>query len=732
MTVSFPADARRTPDGAQTRRRRFPRVRAIVALAIAVAITAPASAGAASATAASLAPSATQSAASSLSVALAPAGNGVVTATVVSVTFSVSNTGDAPAPGGEVSIALSRTPLGSSADVSAWLESDARAETVVSTAPVSGAAARGTATATTAIDLAANGAPALAPGVYPLSAVFSPDGGAGTGGAAGSDLVAHSVLTVPDSASAAGGVAVVVPITAPPTTTGLLTADDLKTLTADDGALRTQLSAVTGTSVILAVDPAIPAAIRVLGSAAPASAQQWLADLLALPNSRFALQFGDADVTTQLAAGLPSLLSVSSLDPYMSSKDFTSVPSTPDSTPGATASAAPAPSAGSLPTLSQLLDIGEARSDVFWPATGSATADLVARLDAPAADGASPITLVASSTLSGAVGARGDAAGSAVLAYDDGASASLRAASLASDTVHQGAGLAAASAYASLATRGSAASAPLLVVVDRASGRSSTGLRTAITAASALAGRTPLDLSALTAAPAVPVTIVGGNAADDARIDAVRTLLDDETRISSFASVLADTTLLTAPERAEILQLLGNVWRAVPDQFSTAVADHNDATATTLDSVAIVPPSDITLLASSAPLTFSVRNDLAWPVKLTMSASPNDPRLIVQKSAEVAVGPRQSTRVQVPVQARVGSGESTLDLQLRSVSGIDIGPGVRVAVAVRAEWESVGIVVMSVLIGAMLVFGVVRTVRKLRRRRRPAPTSAAEEEDVVG
>ena len=35
-----------------------------------------------------------------------------------------------------------------------------------------------------------------------------------------------------------------------------------------------------------------------LGSSAPATAQQWLADLLALPNSRFALQFGDADLAT--------------------------------------------------------------------------------------------------------------------------------------------------------------------------------------------------------------------------------------------------------------------------------------------------------------------------------------------------------------------------------------------------------------------------------------------------
>jgi putative peptidoglycan lipid II flippase len=119
-----------------------------------------------------------------------------------------------------------------------------------------------------------------------------------------------------------------------------------------------------------------------------------------------------------------------------------------------------------------------------------------------------------------------------------------------------------------------------------------------------------------------------------------------------------------------------------------------------------------------------VRNDLPWPVTLTLSATPNDPRLIVQKTADVSAGAAQSTRVQVPVQARVGSGESTLDLQLRSSAGVEIGPRVRVAISVRAEWESVGIVVMSVLIGAMLVLGIVRTARKMRRRRIAAATAA--------
>lgn len=724
MTVSSPAAARRPPDGVRgTRRpvsagtrRRGPwtvAFHAIVALAVGLVMVGPAPLRADAATAA---PDS-----GSLSVAVAPAGNGVVSASVVSVTVAVSNTGDTPAQSGTVSIAVSRSALATSADVTAWLNADSPADTDVASVPVTAVAARGTATATAAIDLGAAGP--LPVGVYPLSAVY-------TSPTTAQPLVAHSVLTVPDPASSGGGVGVIVPLTAPPTTTGLLTADDLKTLTGADGALRTQLNAVSGTPAILAVDPAIPAAIRALGSSAPSSAQQWLNDLLALPNSRFALQFADADLATQVAAGLTAPLSVSSLDPYMSTRNFSGTPAAPTNAANATADPTPTtppPTDRKLPTLTQLLDVGPSRANVFWPATGSANAAVVSTLQQAAATadpgGPAPITLVSSGALTGAVGARADAAGVGILAYDEGASSALRMASLASDAVHQGAGLAAASAYASIATRGAAASAPLLVVVDRATGRSATGLRAAITAASTLGGRTPADLDALLSAPPAAVSVAGGGADDATRVDALHDLLDQEARVSAFATVLADPTLLTAPDRAEILQLMANVWRAVPDQFASALSDHRDATTTTLGAVAIVPPSDITLLASSAPLTFSVRNDLPWPVTLTLSASPNDPRLIVQKTADVSAGAEQSTRVQVPVQARVGSGESTLDLQLHSAAGVEVGPRVRVAVSVRAEWESVGIAIMSVLIGAMLVLGVVRTARRMRRRRLTASST---------
>ena len=107
--------------------------------------------------------------------------------------------------------------------------------------------------------------------------VFEPDTADTT-----QELTDSAVLTRADDDPA---VTVVVPITAPASSRGVLTSDQLDVLTSSGETLRNQLDAVDGNSAALAVDPAIPAAIRVLGSAAPASATEWLDDLMA-PSER--------------------------------------------------------------------------------------------------------------------------------------------------------------------------------------------------------------------------------------------------------------------------------------------------------------------------------------------------------------------------------------------------------------------------------------------------------------
>jgi hypothetical protein len=210
------------------------------------------------------------------------------------------------------------------------------------------------------------------------------------------------------------------------------------------------------------------------------------------------------------------------------------------------------------------------------------------------------------------------------------------------------AALAAASAYAQFATADAGAGA-LVVTIDRSVRRRRCARRCRRHPACRAHRRS--DLTALTseAAPVTLRTATAGTA--------------DDTRRPSAASARRERPASLRhrprrPERADRARAGGDPaaprqrWRRDDGAADAAYTDHRAQTRDTLGAVAITPPSDITLAASSAPLTFSVRNDLPWPVTVDLIATRNDPRLVVQNGDPVEAGPSQSTRVQVPVQAR--------------------------------------------------------------------------------
>ena len=688
-----------TPPAATARARRFtgPRIRAVLALAVAVGLVAPAStalaaAGASTATLATAVDRAPEP--SPLAFRIAAESDGVLDdGGELTLTLEVDNPGSSTVRAGGVVVSVSREPLDSRAAVADWLAGDSEpAMRRVGSTVVDSIAARGRATETTTVTPGDD----LEPGVYALR---------GTYDSAVGELSARGVWTVADGV-ASGQVSVVVPITAGPRTTGLLTSEELAELTAPGGSLRAQLNAVVGTPAILAIDPAIVASIRVLGTNAPESAASWLTDLLALPHTRFALQFGDADLATQYAAGLDEPLTVDDLTPALDPAGFTVPVDGPS----------PSPTAGTgepaLPDIDALTDIGRARSDVFWPATGTAGADVVDALGATGTSGASSLTLVPSDSVRGERGPRATAGDAQLLVYDSDVSNALRAASDSETDADRDAALAIASAYSTFASPGE----PLLVTIDRGDARTVGSLRTTVRSASRLDGRTAVGFERLLAS--TPASVRVDDIEPDARrVTALQRFLGSEADLTQFASILDDPQKLLAPERADILQLLGNAW--LPDRagWRDAVTAHREETAATLDAVRIVPSPDINLLGSSAPLTFSVRNDLPWPASVVLIAQPEDLRLRVQNTTEITAGENQTTRVDVPVEARVGSGESSLSLQLRSRTMIPVGEPVTVPIAVQAEWEAVGIVVVSVLVGILIVLGIIRTALRLRRRR---------------
>jgi hypothetical protein len=638
---------------------------------------------------------------------LSPASRGLVPAdTPLAVTVALHNGTDRTTAGTTVALAVGDQALPDRSTVAAWIAGDSAGVALHEVATTAaGPIAPGDQSAVP-LGLPAND-PTLAtrgPGVYPLLATATVDG---------APLSSPSVLVMPEDASPAAEIGVVVPITAPAITRGLLSADDLTALTAADGALTAQLDAVEGTPAILAVDPAIAASIRVLGDAAPSSASAWLERLMALRNSRFALQFGDADLATQLQAGLAQPLAPTSLVSYLPAGTVAS----PD--PAATAPAEPGSpgSPGEVADLAALTDIGDDRANVYWPIAGTAGPEVVAALGSLGSPEAPALTLVPSATTSigadGArVSARTDAAASALLTYDSAISDLLRAAADENDAAKRNAALAAATAYLTLADGGP----PLLVSVDRGTDRSGASLRAAVEAASNAPGVVPVDLARIAAGTASP-TEVAEVAADATRVSDLTTLLAEEGSIARFATILDEPALLTGSERAEILQLLGAPWRADAAAAQAAIAEHRAATASTLDSVGILT-SGVNLVSYASTLLPVVRNDLPWPVNVTLLAQPDDPRLIVQTRTEVDVQPATNTRAEVPVEAEIANGSVNVAMHLMSPTGEPIGTPQNLGVEVHAEWETVGLVILIVLLVGFFGVGVVRMVLRRRAGRR--------------
>lgn len=629
----------------------------------------------------------------------------VAPGTSTSAVVTIDNDTDTELSPGRVEIELGSTPLADDVAVTDWLDDARAAGSFLPLGDETTKTAEAGGTATTTVFVPQETLAGLTPGVYPLRAALSDASTADTEGQRATtwDTTATSVLVVTSSPTSPVGV--LVPITATPAGGALLSAEELTELTAPDGDLTAQLDGVAGTTAVLAIDPAILASIRALGTAAPSSATDWIARLDELPNARFALQFGDADLTVQAQAGLTEALAPLPLSSLLDPAAFPQQRAvTPTTAPDATALPSPTPTDGpALPTDDELAEIDGALPGIVWPESDLSQADLTAFSGYL---GRNATTVVSSETVGGQSAAHATAGGQDLLVTDAATSAALTAAAAESRSAARQGLLAEASARLFLAGA-RAPGAPLLIGLDRDENRSAEALRDAISAADSVG----FELSTVRATKAVSVTVPETAAAT--RAPDLANLLTDERSLTAFSTILSEPLVLLSPERIRILRTVAVGSSATA--FTEKVANHRARTTETLNAVSIPASSTIQLLTANADLPIGVRNDLPWPVTVRLFASPSDPRLEVTPVIDVAVQANSTTRAKVPVSARVGSGELDLRLSLTSPTGVPIQSEQTVRVAVRAEWETIGLVVFGGLAVLLIALGVVRTVRRKRR-----------------
>ncbi|AND18025.1 hypothetical protein A6122_2917 [Rathayibacter tritici] len=523
------------------------------------------------------------------------------------------------------------------------------------------------------------------------------------------------------------GVSVLVPLTVPDTADGLLSAETLADDTNSTGTLTRQLDEVIGKGVTIGVDPRILASIRILGRSAPKSALDWLDRLQTAPNERFALPYADADVSAQAQAGLATLLSPVSFEYAIDNKRFAAAPGTATPAPTTAADAGqPAEDLPARPSAESLVasDWSTSLGNVAWPDEGTLRGS---DLDVYAASGVNR-TIVASDGLllpqDVTTTARASVGASDLVVADSRLTDAFNAAATATDDTEWRARVSViATDLAEVQEEGEAPS--VVLTLGRDSALSAERLSETLDAIDSLPWSRATTLSSALAVPATQGASVVDSPESTLRVNQVRGLLGSGSRVEAFSSVLQKPELLAGKSRNDVLALLSVGWRGDGSAWRDAVTTAREQADTTLSLVSIDATDSILQVSRDSSIPVYVRNQLPWPVAVRIQASTSNAVLDIDEGAieTTAIDARSQGRVLIPVKARVGNGETSLGLQLTSSDGAPIGTATGMTTSVRADWETVGTLVIGIVLVIVFGLGIIRNI--LRRRRGDTP----EEED---
>lgn len=531
-----------------------------------------------------------------------------------------------------------------------------------------------------------------------------------------------AIVWVPEGATPpTATVATAIPLTAPGFDGAFIPAEDLAVLTAPGGLLVRTLDAVAGRAVTIGVDPRIIASIRILGTTAPESAVAFLDRLALVPNDTFALAWADADpLVTAQARGVP-LPPVEGAGGAIDPSVLAEAP-TEGADPGAeptqdpSASPSPSPSSGpAVPTLDDLTAWPHDIEAVAWPREGSVTAEALAI----AASAGTRTAIVGSSAVDGSaslVGSLDGGEGLRVLRSDDALSREARAAVEATTELEWQSAVARASSLLAASSAADAARVPL-VTLSRDRLGNSLRLLDLLGAIEALPWARGGSLATAAAASGPSVGIVDAPISEERAVEVGR-MLDAEAADRVFAAVAVEPSLITDTRRLELLAALSLGWN---DEASEAAARFVAASEQLRSSIQIVESSTITLLSDRTSLPVTVQNGLDVAVRVLVHVDSTTARLrVLEPRVEAVIEPQSQTRALVPVQS-LTNGEVTITVALLDPEAREVGVPTTVQLNLQAGWETAAIVVLGVLVGGMLVFGIARDIR---RRRGPRSSEA--------
>ncbi|MEP7765737.1 DUF6049 family protein [Sanguibacter sp. 25GB23B1] len=187
--------------------------------------------------------------------------------------------------------------------------------------------------------------------------------------------------------------------------------------------------------------------------------------------------------------------------------------------------------------------------------------------------------------------------------------------------------------------------------------------------------------------------------------------------VAEFATVVPDPLALTEPLDEAILATSSIGWRADSAGRAQAITNIRTEAAAITSSITVLGTSDFTLISTGSSIPVDIHSSLEQPATVVVALAPDDPRLVAEESVTVTVPAGSDASVTIPVKA-IGSGDVTVSVQILAPNGAVVAQPYTFGVRVRADWETVGTVVVTSLLVLLLAGGVWRTIHRGRSDRR--------------
>jgi hypothetical protein len=542
-----------------------------------------------------------------------------------------------------------------------------------------------------------------------------------------------SIVWNPGTGVQSTRLALVIPLTVPQSSSGLISSELLAGYTAAGGLLSRQLDAVFDQpGIAIAIDPRVLASIRILGDSTPSSAKAWLLRLEAASNDTFALSYADSDLAAANQAKATRLLVPTSFP-----IDSTQFPGAPTVAPTNQATAPPThgPTGGStvapVPDLAALQAFDYTVPALAWPAADTVVEGDLDRFEA----GGLTTTILGSGNVG--YGDLGYTPSSAALVRkhkalvsDDALSADLNAAVQAPTPAEwQTAMSKLSSAIAVISLERPSAARTMLATLDRSSPGANVRLAQTLSALATLPWAASASLSEVDAAFGTGSTMPPATATLTAkpepaeRIAMVTSLLAAEATAARFSSVLNDPSWITGERRLTLLALLSNSWTGDNSWAAEATKYLAKSNRYVTKSVTVARSSATVFTSRNSPLPITVTNELPWPVTVYVTVrSPSNIITIDKDRVELVVEAQSQAKTTVPVMSNA-NGPVTLTVSLSSATNVQITTPTTIDVDVQAQWETAFTAVVAVLVFGVFGFGIYRTVAKRRRAKRAVDVS---------